>query len=133
MRDGIQYFKRDRGFQVCRGPGERFELVVGGHHRCIPVDLAFFAFLIHPNLWEKARPMKVERGIEMLLIEGIDTRSPALGNMGMAKQLPHHRPILTFDQGVIVGLAGAGLVNSIKSLLRRRATRPLMYSEPLSE
>ena len=44
----------------------------------------------------------------MLLIEGIDTRRPALGNVGMAKQLPHHRPILTFDQGVIVGLAGAG-------------------------
>ena len=53
--------------------------------------------------------MKVQIGIQVLLIEDIDERGPTLGNVAMAKEFPDHGPILTFNEGVIVGLAGTGL------------------------
>ena len=109
MRGRIQYFKGDPRFQLVFALRERFELVVGRHHRFIAVDLAFFAVRIRPDLRKEAGPMKVEIGIQVLLIEGIDERSPALGNVGMAKQLPHHGPILTFRRGRYRWSGGHGI------------------------
>ena len=57
---GLQYFKCALGVQVCLSPWEGFELVVGRHHPFIPINLAYGAFLIRPNLWEEARSMKFE-------------------------------------------------------------------------
>jgi len=41
----------------------------------------------------------------------------------MAKECSHNRHILSFDQGIVIGLAGAGLVKSINSLPRSAVTR----------
>ena len=51
--------------------------------------------------------MKVDIRIEVLLVKGIDERGPTLGNVGMAKEFSHHRPILAFDQGIVIRLPGS--------------------------
>ena len=99
MRGGIEYFKGDSGFQLGLCLRERFKLVIGGHHGFIAIDLALLAFLICPDLWKEAGPMKIEIGIEVLLIKGIDQWGPALRNVAIAKQFPHHGPVFTFGEG----------------------------------
>ncbi len=125
MRDHIQYFKGDRRFQVVLGSWERFELVVGRHHPFIPVDLADLAIGLRPNLWKETGPMKVEIRIQVFLIKGIDKRRPALGNVGMAKQLSHHGPVFTFGQGIIVGLAGTGFGEFDQELAEKASHPPI--------
>ena len=108
VRDHIQYFKRGLRFQVVFGLRKGFELLIGRHHGDIPVELAFLALRIDSGLRKEARPMKVDIGIEVLLVQGIDERGPTLGNVGMAKAFTHHRPILTFHEAMIIRLPGPG-------------------------
>ena len=54
---------------------------------------------------EKTPPVKVQIGIEVRLV-GIDVRCFALRNVGLAKELWHHRPVLAFDQGMVIRLPG---------------------------
>jgi hypothetical protein len=76
--------------------------------------------------------MKVEKGLQVLLIKGVDERRLALGNVGMAKQLPHHGHIITFGEGIIIGLAGAGWSGEVdQQRAEERATHPLI-SQPTS-
>jgi len=133
VRGRIEYGKGDPGVQLVFCPRERFELVVGRHHRFIAIDLVYFALLIRPALRKEARPVEVQIGIEMRLIEGIDERGPALGNGGMAKDFSHHRPILTFHQGIIIGLVGTGFGEFDQELALESGHPLLIYSEPLSE
>ena len=123
--DGLEYFKRDAGFQVGLGLRERLELLRGRHHGGIAVDLAFFTLLIRPNLRKEAGAMKVQIGIEVLLIEDIDERRPALGNVRMAKEFADHRPILTFDEGMIVGLASTGFGEVDEELAQEGGDSPI--------
>ncbi len=96
------------GFNCAVDRGSDFSLSYGViHHRFIAIDLAFVALLIRPDLRKEARPVKVQIGIEMRLTKGIDERGPALGNVGMAKEFSHHRPILAFDQSIVIRLPGS--------------------------
>lgn len=125
MRGRIQYFKRTPGFQVVLGVRERFQLLIGCPHRFVAVHFAFFALPICPDLRKEAGPVEVQRGCEMFLIEGIHERGPTLGNVAMAKEFPDHRPILTFDEGIIVGLAGAGFGEFDEELAQESSHPPI--------
>jgi hypothetical protein len=96
MRGRLQYFKRAPGFQVVLGFRERFQLLLGCHHRLIAGHFAFLAIRIGPDRRQEAGPVEVQIGCEMSLIEGIHERDPTLGNGAMAKEFPDHRPILPF-------------------------------------
>ena len=70
--------------------------------------------------------MKVQIGREMLLIEGIDERRPSVGECGLwPKSCSHHRPILPFDESIIVGLAGAGFGEVDQQLAEERGHPPI--------
>jgi len=125
MRGRIEYFKGEARFQPCGGLRERSEFVIGGHHRLIAIDLALFALRIGADLWEETGPMRVEIGVEVLVIERIDQRGPALGNMAIAKQLPHHSPVFPLGQGIIIGLAGAGFREFNQELAQERGHPPI--------
>lgn len=125
MRGRLQYFKRDPRFQVILGLRERFQLLIGRHHRPIVVHLAFLPLRIRPNLRKEAGAMKIDIGIEMLLIEDIDERRPALRNVRMAKEFSDHRPILTFDEGIIVGLASTGFGEVDEELAQEGGDSPI--------
>lgn len=50
----------------------------------------------------------------------------------MAKQLPHHGPILTFREGIIIGLAGAGGSWEVdQQRAEEPATHPLIFFSTL--
>lgn len=125
MRGRLQYFKRDPGFQVILGLRERFQLLIGRHHRLIVVHLAFLALRIRPNLRKEAGPVEIEVGREVLLIEDIDQRRPPLRNVRMAKEFSDHRPILTFNEGVLVGLTGTGFGEGDQELAEEGGHPPI--------
>ncbi len=108
MRDRLQYFKRDPGFQVVLGLRDGFQLLLGRHHRLIAVHRACLALGICLDLRKEAGPVEVEVGREVLLIEGIHEWGPTLRKVALAKEFPDHGPILTFHEGVLVSLTGAG-------------------------
>ena len=66
MRGRLQYFKRDPGFQVLLGLRERFQLLIGRHHRLIVVHLTCLALRIGPSFWKEAGPVEGEVGRELL-------------------------------------------------------------------
>jgi hypothetical protein len=70
---------------------------------------------------------QVQIGIEVLLIEDIDERRPVLGNVRMAKEFADHRPILTFDEGMIVGLASTGCGEVDEELAQEGGDSPIVY------
>ena len=116
------------GFNDASPCGSDLSFSLGGHHCFVEVELAFISLRIRPDLRKKAGLMVVEVGREMFLIEGIDERGPALGNVAMVKEFPDHRPILSFHQGVIIGLTSAGFGEVDKQLPRRAATRSCIPS-----
>ena len=105
----IQSFKRGPSVPVTFSRWKGFELLIGRQHGGRPGELACLALRIYPGLREKAGPMKIDRGTEVLLMEGIAERGPPLGNGGRPKALAPHRPILPFHQGLGMGLPGPGL------------------------
>ena len=50
--------------------------------------------------------MVVEVRVEMLLIEVVDERCPALQDMAITEQFSDHRAVIAFCQGVIVAVPG---------------------------
>ena len=71
MRDGIQYFKCDPGFQVGLGLRERFQLVIRRHHHGIAIDLPLLPLRISSGFGKEAGPMEVQVRRKMLVVEGI--------------------------------------------------------------
>ena len=54
---------------------------------------------------EEAGAVVVDVGVEVLLIEGVDQRCPALWNMAITEELSHYSAVLAFRQGIIVRMA----------------------------
>ncbi|PJA77836.1 MAG: hypothetical protein CO149_07335 [Nitrospirae bacterium CG_4_9_14_3_um_filter_51_5] len=52
--------------------------------------------------------MNVAGGIEVVAMEGIELWRPLLGDVDVAQWLPNDRPVLTFHQGIVVAVPGAG-------------------------
>lgn len=52
--------------------------------------------------------MEIEIGVEELGAEGVDLGGEALGDVGIAQALAHHRAILGLGQTVVVGMPGPG-------------------------
>jgi len=72
------------------------------HHILVAVDLALLAFVINTGFREEAGTMEVEIWVEVLLIELVDQRCPALQDMRIAKAFSHHGTIFTFRQCIVV-------------------------------
>ena len=125
MRGRLQYFKRAPGFQVVLGLRECVQFLIGGHHRLIVGQRAFFALQIGPDRRKEAGAVEVQIGGEMFLIESIHERGPILGNVAMAKALSDHRPILLFPQGVVVGLTGTGCGEGDQELAEKASHPPI--------
>ena len=133
VSDVIQYRKAQARFQIRFGVGDGFEFLIGCHQGFVRITLALFPGLVSDGLWEQTGPMIVDVGIEVLAMKVIEQAGPALRDMGMAEQLAHDMTVLAFPPGRCRCCAGRGdLVNSIRSFSSSRATRRLMYSEPLS-
>jgi hypothetical protein len=75
----------------------------------IAVTLGDAAFVIDEFFREEAGPMEVEIRGKDVQGEIVDFGGVAAWDVGVAEVLADDRAVLAFDQGVIVGLAGAGL------------------------
>ena len=53
--------------------------------------------------------MEVEVRVEEILVEGVDQWGLFLGDMGITEVLAHHGTLVTFHQGVVIGVACSGL------------------------
>jgi hypothetical protein len=63
-----------------------------------------FALAVGTGLGEKTGAVEIDIGIEVLLIEVIDERCPALGNMCVAEQFPDYGAVFSLRQGVVVNV-----------------------------
>ena len=115
LREPIEYFNCDPGFQVLLGLRERFQLLSGRHHRLRAVHLACLALRIRPNLRKEAGAMKIDRGIEVRLIEGIDEQRPTLGMWPGLKSFRTTAPFFPSTKARSLVWRARDLVNSIKS------------------
>lgn len=109
QRERIEAFEGDAGLEKVGEPGQRAELVVGRHEGGIRVALALSAFVIDEDLWEEAGPVEVEVGREHVEGKVVDGESEATWDVSVTEMLAHDRSVLTFDQGIVVGLSGTGL------------------------
>ena len=66
--------------------------------------------------------MEVDVRVEVVRTECVDPFCELLRDMRVAQVLAHHGAVLGFCQGIIVGLPGAGLVNSMRSFSNSVAT-----------
>ncbi len=53
------------------------------------------------GLGEKAVTVVVHVGVEVLLVEGIDSLGEAAGDRAIAEALSDHRSVLAFGQGIV--------------------------------
>ena len=109
VSDGVQSVKAYARFQVRLCIGEGFECLIRGHQGLIRVTLALFSGRVGDGDREQAGPMIVDVGIEVLAMEGIEQAGPALRDMGMAQELTHDMAVLSFHQGSVIAVPGAGL------------------------
>ena len=107
MGDVIQHLEGDAGFEVLSGVGQGFQLLIGSHYLVVAVTLSNPALVIDFLGGEEAGAMEVEIEGEHLLGEAVDLLGETTGDMGIVEMLTHHRAVLGFYQGVVIGAAGA--------------------------
>ena len=105
MSEFVEYFKADARFQIVFGIGQRFKFVVGRHHIFIAVEFSLFSVVIGTGFREEAGAVVVDIGVQVLLIEVVDERRPALRDMGVTEQFSDHGAVFAFCQGIIVRMA----------------------------
>ena len=105
----IEGFEGDAGLEEVVECGQRAELFIGRHEGGIGVALTLPAFVIDEDLWEEAGPVEVEVGREDVEGKVVDGESEAAWDVSVTEMLAHDRAVLAFDQGIVVGLSGAGL------------------------
>ena len=106
--DGVELREGRPGRQAGGGPGQRFQLLIGGHDVGIAVALAHATLGIDLFDGEEAGPVEVEVRRQDLLGEGVDLRGVAAGDVAVAEMLADDRAVLALDEGVVVAAARAG-------------------------
>lgn len=95
----------EEGFCVGRG----LELLVRRHPVFVAVTLGDAALVVHHLLREKAGAMEVEVRRQHVAGEVVDPGGVTARDMAVAEMFADDGAVFAFDQGVVVGVAGAGL------------------------
>ena len=90
------------------------------------------AFIIGDDHGEEAGAVIINIGVELIAIEAVDERCPLLWDMQIAQMFADDGPVFGLTSALSLEWRERDLVNSMNSLWSNRATRLLMYSEPLS-
>jgi hypothetical protein len=104
----IQLLHSDAQFELLTDIGEGFQLLIRRLHVPVVIALTLRSFGIRDRLREKTRAVEVAVRVEVIRTECIDLFSTLLRDMRVAQVLAHHRAVLGFCQGVIVGMPRAG-------------------------
>ena len=106
--DCIELFEGDARLEIALGFRQGFQFLVRRHHVLIAVVLAEFALGVGIFSGKVTGAMEVEVGGQDTAGEGVHVLGKASRDMAVTEMLAHGRAVLALDQGVIVGLAGAG-------------------------
>ena len=107
--EAVELLEGDAGLEERGGVRQRPESVIRGGDIVLPVALLDAAVGSGDLGGEEAGPVEVEEGGKRVAEKGVHERSEVTGDVGVAEPLADHAAVLALDQGVVVGVAGAGL------------------------
>ena len=107
--EAVELLEGDAGLEERGGVRQRPESVIRGGDIVLPVALLDAAVGSGDLGSEEAGPVEVEEGGKRVAEKGVHERSEVTRDVGVAEPLADHAAVLALDQGVVVGVAGAGL------------------------
>ena len=75
----IELLKRPSWFEVLLGLRQGCEFIIGGQHGFVGITLSRLAFGVNHDDREKTGPVKVDVGIEVVAMEGVELGRQLLG------------------------------------------------------
>ena len=101
------------------GIGYGFQLLIRRLHVLVAKARARLSYGIRYGLREDARGMEDHRGVQEVRPERVDLFGKQLRDVRVPQLFPHHRAVLGFYQGMIVGLPAAELGDLDAQLLQQ--------------
>ena len=112
-------FHGDAHVEILTGIGYGFQLLIRCLHVLIAKTRARLSYGIRYGLREDARGMEDHRGVQEVRPERVDLFGKQLRDVRVPQLFPHHRAVLGFCQGMIVGLPAAELGDLDAQLLQQ--------------
>jgi len=78
---GLEWLKRPSGFEVLGRLRPCWEFLIGGQHGFVGITLPRLACGVKHDDRKKTGPVKVDGGIEVVAMEGVELGGPLLGEM----------------------------------------------------
>ncbi len=100
----IQLPHSDARFEILTDIGYGFQLLIRRLHVLVVIALALLSLGICDRLREEAGAVEVDVRVEVIRTEGVDLCGERLRDVRIPQMFPHHRAILGFGQGVVVGV-----------------------------